>query len=217
MTNRAELADDIFKLVLFGPSGVGKTTVVRQLLERLSGRCSQSLSWTTRSPRTGEVHGQDYHFTSREEYERVLDRHGFVEHAEVHGNCYGTPIDPIRAAATRGDLAMIFAIDYQGGGQMAERLHHVTQVMLVPPSIAVLENRLRGRGTDDEATIQRRITGAVIELAHHGQAQHILINDETERVVSLLERLIRGETIPSDCDGQAIKRLIAGGSIRVAA
>ena len=212
-----DLADEILKLVLFGPSGVGKTSVVQRLIERLPDKVCVSTSWTTRARRMGEVDGIHYHFRSYDQYKQVMALRGFVEWAEVHGHYYGTPIDPIREAARKGQRAMLFPIDWQGGEQLARRLRRVTQVMLVPPSLATLEERLRGRGTDDDATITRRLVNAVTELAHFDQAEVILVNDQSERVADQLVRLINGETVPSDCDGTAIERLIAGDTLHVAA
>ncbi len=150
-----DLADEILKLVLFGPSGVGKTSVVQRLIERLPDKVCVSTSWTTRARRMGEVDGIHYHFRSYDQYKQVMALRGFVEWAEVHGHYYGTPIDPIREAARKGQRAMLFPIDWQGGEQLARRLRRVTQVMLVPRPSQPSKNVSGGA----ERTTMRRLRG----------------------------------------------------------
>ena len=141
-------------IVLSGASGSGKSTLAKRLLERPDLRLQVSVSATTRPPRPGEVHGRDYFFVTPEEFERQRGR--LLESAEVHGHSYGTPAEPVREALARG-TDVILVIDVQGGLQVREKVPGALLVFVQVPGMDVLEQRLRARGTDDEATIRRRL------------------------------------------------------------
>ena len=141
-------------IVISGPSGSGKSTLVQRLLARPDLRLRVSVSATTRQPRPGEEPGRDYVFLSPEQFERI--RGELLESAEVHGHFYGTPAEPVRLAMADG-FCVILVIDVQGGFQVRQKVPDALLVFVQPPSLEVLESRLRARGTDDEATIERRL------------------------------------------------------------
>ncbi|MCC6213422.1 MAG: guanylate kinase [Polyangiaceae bacterium] len=174
-------------LIVSSPSGAGKTTLTGRLLAREAG-IRFSVSHTTRSPRATELNGREYHFVDRDAFEAMAARGAFVEWAEVHGNLYGTA----RAELARLPLprAILFDIDHQGARQIKARIPDAVSVFILPPSMAELERRLRGRASDDEPTVQRRFRAARDEIAHYGQFDYVLVNQEldvaTEQLVSVL-------------------------------
>ena len=149
-------------LVLSAPSGAGKTTLVKRLLAEFP-HIGYSVSCTTRQPRQGEVDGKDYIFLSHEEFEQRRVQGYFAEWAEVHGNFYGTPLAPVKEKLHQGQ-AVLFDIDVQGAAQLKLSLSEATFAFILPPSLHELENRLRGRGLDDEPTIARRLVNARSEI-----------------------------------------------------
>jgi guanylate kinase len=166
--------------VVSGPSGSGKSTLVRRVLAHPGIRAQLSVSATTRRPRAGEEEGRDYFFLSRGAFEAARDRGEFLEWAEVHGNLYGTPAGPVREALAEGRCVLL-EIDVQGALQVRDRAPAAELIFVNAPSLEVLEGRLRARGTDDEATIQRRLANARGEIGqiHHYQA--IIVNDRLDR------------------------------------
>jgi guanylate kinase len=174
-------------VVVSGPSGSGKSTLVRRLLERPELRVRVSVSATTRAPRPGEVPDRDYRFVSREEFERLRD--DMLESAHVHGHDYGTPAEPVERALAEG-LCVILVIDVQGGFQVRQKVPHVLLVFVQPPSLRILEDRLRARGTDDEATIRRRLNNARQEIERASDYDVHVINDELEAAVDRLAAVL---------------------------
>jgi guanylate kinase len=166
--------------VVSGPSGSGKSTLVRRVLAHPGVRARLSVSATTRPPRAGEQEGRDYYFLPRETFEAARGRGEFLEWAEVHGNLYGTPARPVREALAEG-LCIILEIDVQGALQVRGRATAAELIFVNAPSLEILEGRLRDRGTDDEATIQRRLANARGEIGqiHHYRA--IIVNDRLDR------------------------------------
>lgn len=149
--------------IVCGPSGVGKTTLARHLREARPD-LGLSISYTTRAARGEEVDGTAYHFVSIPEFEAMRDRSEFAEWAQVHGNYYGTSVEVVDAALS-GGTDLLFDIDYQGARQLRGRFpRHAVTTLVVPPSMAVLRERLTGRGTESERDLERRITGARHEL-----------------------------------------------------
>lgn len=161
--------------VVTGASGTGKTTLVREALSNVPG-IGWSVSATTRAPRTGEVDGQDYHFVSKESFERKLERGELLEWAEVYGNYYGTLRAPVDQALARGE-SILLEIDVQGARQVRKAAPESILIFVLPPSIDALEKRLIGRATDDEATISRRVAEARQQLQGVGEFDYVVIND----------------------------------------
>ena len=179
-------------IVVSGPSGSGKTTLVRRVVERSGGAIRLSTSATTRKPRPGEQDGREYIFLDRAAFEAERDSGRLLESAEVHGNLYGTPIGPVRAALEAGDC-VILEIDVQGGMQVAGRFPATILVFVETADFPTLEARLRGRSTEDEPTILRRLANArrEIELSRTTY-HHRIINDDLDRaIVGLTDLLTR--------------------------
>lgn len=196
MTVLADIPRRGVLFILSSPSGAGKTTLSRLLLEG-DRDITMSVSTTTRPPRTSEVPGRDYNFVDRASFDRMTSRGAFLEWAEVHGNCYGTPRDPVEEAIAEG-RDMLFDIDWQGAEQVRAALSSdVVSVFILPPSIAELERRLRGRALDSEEVIQRRLAKAQDEMAQWQTYDYVLINHKVAdsldhlRAILLAERLRR--------------------------
>ncbi|MDP9150173.1 MAG: guanylate kinase [Myxococcota bacterium] len=187
------LHDDFLLLVLSSPSGAGKTTLTRMLLERCQDLCF-SVSHTTRAPRAKEVDGRDYHFVDRGRFLELVNQGAFLEWAEVHGNLYGTSMAEIdRASATIGCAGMIFDIDYQGARQIRSKLPDVVTAFIVPPSMAELELRLRGRASETEETLARRFAMAKREIEHYAFFDYLVVNDELQRAFDELRSIAVAE------------------------
>lgn len=176
-------------IVLSAPSGAGKTTLCHRLL-RDFGQLRLSISSTTRPPRGGEQNGREYFFLDRDEFESQV-RHGrFAEHAEVHGNLYGTSRTTLDSFLDAG-FSVLLDIDVQGAASLREAYPGRTLTLFVePPSLAELERRLRARGTDSEAVIQRRLANAREEMARHDEFDHVVINDTLEHAYAKLSALV---------------------------
>jgi guanylate kinase len=174
-------------VVISGPSGSGKSTLVRRLLARPELRLTVSVSATTRAPRPGEVPGRDYIFLSPEEFERI--RGDLLESAEVHGHAYGTPTEPALRAIAQG-LCVALVIDVQGGFQVRRKVPDALLVFIGVPSLHVLEDRLRARGTDDPAAIGRRLAAARRELELAASYDIHVINDNLDRAVEELASIL---------------------------
>jgi len=174
--------------VLTGPSGVGKGTLVRLLLER-HPRIWLSVSATTRAPRQGEQEGVSYFFLSRERFEQRVSEGGFLEWAEFAGNLYGTPRQPVEERLQQG-RPVLLEIELEGARQVRRSFPEGLQVFLEPPSFEELERRIRGRGTDSEEAIQKRLTRARVELAASPEFDARLVNGELETALAELERLM---------------------------
>jgi guanylate kinase len=173
--------------VVSGPSGSGKSTLARRAVERTELRAKLSISATTRPIRPGETPDVDYIFLKKEEFAAKRDE--FLESAEVHGNLYGTPGDPVRAALATGEC-VVLEIDVQGALQVKSRMPAAVLVFVNVPSFEILEARLRTRGTDSEATIQRRLANARREIAQAGKYDVQLLNDDLDRAVADLVALM---------------------------
>lgn len=174
--------------VIAAPSGTGKTTLCRHILER-DPRLRLSISHTTRSPRSGEQDGVHYHFVSDEAFRALREADGFLEHAEYGGNAYGTSWQAIEVPLDAGD-DVVLEIEVQGAAQVRERRPSACLIFLLPPSLAVLEGRLRGRGTDEEAVIQRRMALVDRELAAAKIFDYAVVNDDLEQAVREVLELI---------------------------
>ena len=188
-----QLRRDFLLLVLSSPSGAGKTTLTRKLLEA----CPElrfSVSHTTRSPRANEKDGRDYHFVERSAFLALVDAGAFLEWAEVHGNLYGTSVAEIdRAQTTAGCDGLIFDIDYQGARQIKSKVEDVTAVFVLPPSMKELERRLRGRASETEEAVQKRFTAAQLEIEHYALFDFLVVNEDLTRAFDELRSIVVAE------------------------
>ncbi len=177
-------------LVITGPSGVGKGTLIKGLLERMDG-LTLAVSATTRAPRPGEVDGRDYHFLSAEDFDRRVHQGDFVEHAEYAGNRYGT----LRSELEKPGSGTVLEIDVQGARQVRETLPDAVRIFVEPPSVEDLGRRLVGRASDAPEQIERRLQAAREELAAREEFPHRIVNDDLERatdeLVDLAARVCR--------------------------
>lgn len=181
-----------FPLVLSAPSGAGKTTIARTLLDRRTD-VGYSVSCTTRAPRPGEQDGVDYHFLSREAFDAAVRRDEFAEWAEVHGNRYGTLRSAVEQVMAEGKHVML-DIDVQGARQVVQRFLDSVTIFVVPPSAEALVARLTGRKTETDAALALRLANARLELAEAERYQHVVINDDLELAVRRVGAIIDEET-----------------------
>jgi guanylate kinase len=175
--------------IVAAPSGAGKSTLVNALLEREPG-ISLSISHTTRPPRVGEQYGRHYYFVERAEFEREIAEGIFLEHAEVHGNFYGTSRKTVQDLLQQG-RDVLLEIDWQGAAQVRKAKQDVVSVFILPPSRVELERRLRGRGSDSEEVIERRLRNSRGEIAHAHEFDYILVNDRFEDALDNLQAIVR--------------------------
>ena len=195
-------------LVLCAPSGTGKTTLTKRLLKEFP-RFAFSISSTTRAPREGEQDGKDYHFISKERFHDLREEGYFAEWAEVHGNYYGTPKqETLEMLAAGKDV--LFDIDVQGASQLRGNLKQGCYVFILPPSRAELEHRLRGRGTDDEQTIMKRIANAEKEMAQAHWFNAMIVNDDLERAYDELRSVYLAATLSPTCRPDIVQNLRKG-------
>jgi guanylate kinase len=177
--------------VIAAPSGTGKTTLCRQLLER-DPRLRLSVSHTTRPKRSGEVDGTHYHFVaSKKEFRELTDRGAFLEHAEYNNNLYGTSLAAVETPVEHGEDVLL-EIEVQGAEQVKTKQPDACLIFLLPPSLEVLEKRLRGRGTDSEEVIQHRMALVDRELAAAGHFDFAVVNDDLDRAVGDVLEIIEG-------------------------
>jgi len=178
--------------IISAPSGSGKSTLVNALRSQVGG-IDFSISWTTRQPRGSEQTGREYHFTTREEFERMVAAGEFLEHAEVFGNYYGTARRSLEEATAAG-RDLLLDIDVQGAMQVRDKLSDAVTIFVMPPNPKVLRTRLRNRsraeGHVDEAVLQRRLSEASKEIENYSQYGYILVNDVLERAVAQLEAVV---------------------------
>jgi guanylate kinase len=174
--------------IVSAPSGAGKTSLVRELIESLDG-IQVSVSHTTRERRPGEVDGVNYHFVDVPAFEAMIERGEFFEHARVFDNYYGTSRPTVQAALDAGQ-DVILEIDWQGARQVRSQLPESVSIFILPPSRDELERRLAGRGTDEHAVIERRMRDAVSEMSHHDEYDYLVINDDFTTALRELQALV---------------------------
>jgi len=194
-----------FPVVVSGPSGVGKTTLCHVLMER-DARLAFSISATTRRARATEEHGKDYFFITAEEFGKMQDRDEFAEWAKVHGELYGTPRSFLDRKMSEG-LSVLLDIDVQGGVQVMKRYPAAVSIFVVPPSFEVLEGRLRGRKSESEEALARRMHNALGEMEYIREYTYVVANDTVEAAVSRMETIVGAERLKRE-------RLLAGSSWR---
>jgi guanylate kinase len=180
-----------FPLVVAGPSGVGKTTLARMAVGREEG-LRFSISDTSRPIRGGETEGEDYRFIGEEEFRRRVDEDAYAEWAVVHGDYYGTPRSEIERGVAAGSV-VVLDIDVQGSAQIRERYDDSVGIFVVPPSLEVLERRLRGRKTEAEERIQRRLADAAEEMKCKFDYDYIVVNDDLEIALATVLSIVRAE------------------------
>jgi guanylate kinase len=176
--------------VITGPSGVGKGTLIRTLLQRIP-QLELSVSATTRDPRPGEQDGVDYHFLSDPEFDKRVFDGDFVEHASYSGRRYGTLREELERRVARG-APVVLEIEVQGARQIREALPDAVQVFIAPPSEDTLRNRLVGRGTDSSEQVDARLATARQELLAQREFAHVVVNDRLDEAVEAIEELVRG-------------------------
>lgn len=178
--------------IVAAPSGAGKTTLVRLLLEQDPVRLS--VSHTTRAPRAGEVDGEAYHFVSVEQFKAMIAADAFLEWAEVHGNFYGTSKAGIRSELDAG-RDVLLEIDWQGAQQVRQVFPDAVGIFILPPSMEALTERLTGRGTDAAEVIARRLAAAQAEMRHVGEFDYVIINDRLQQALVDLQSVVQASRL----------------------
>jgi guanylate kinase len=174
--------------VVSAPSGAGKTSLVKALMER-EPRIRYSVSYTTRKPRPNEVAGRDYHFVDVERFDEMAAQGEFLEHARVFDNCYGTGVRAVEEALALGEQ-LLLEIDWQGAGQVRARLPEARSIFILPPSRDSLQQRLKARSTDADAVIERRLKDAAQDITHWGEFDYVVINDRFDRALADLQAIV---------------------------
>ncbi len=195
-------------IVVSGPSGAGKGTVCAAFLERNSD-VAYSVSATTRAPRPGEQEGVNYYFLSRDEFERMIEHGELLEWAEVYGNYYGTPLKKIEERLSQGQ-DILLEIDTQGALNVQKKIPDGVYVFILPPSIEELAKRLRGRGTDSEEEVARRLSAAAGEIAVAKEYAYTIVNDTVERSVHTLSAIVSAEHARTCNNLEKIEEMIKG-------
>jgi guanylate kinase len=174
--------------IISAPSGAGKTSLVKQLLQEVEN-LTVSISHTTRPMRSGEVHGSDYFFVSVETFKSMIEHKDFLEYAQVFDNFYGTSKQAVEDNLNNG-RDVILEIDWQGAQQIRDILPQCLSIFILPPSLGVLQQRLRNRGQDSEEIIARRMADAVTEISHHHEFDYLVVNDDFQQALTELKSII---------------------------
>lgn len=198
-------------LIISAPSGTGKSTLINMLIKDYPD-IGFSISYTTRKPRQGEVHGQNYYFVTRDEFLNLREENFFAEWAEVHGNFYGTPAKEVTRAIDRGK-SLIFDIDVQGAAQIRKNLQKGVLIFIFPPSLKTLEQRLSRRATDSSDIIARRLKNAQDEILQSTMFDYWIINDDLHRAYEDLKSIARAEKLRPSCLPSLTERVVKYDSI----
>jgi guanylate kinase len=204
-----EITENGTLYIISAPSGAGKSSLLRALLESMGGSLALSVSHTTRSPRPGEIDGKDYHFIDVATFREMVNRDAFLEHARVFDNFYGTSkqgvIDQLQAG-----LDVILEIDWQGARLIREQLPAVVSIFILPPSRAALQQRLQDRGQDDAAIITRRMRDAVSEMMHYDEYDYLVINDVFQQALEELAAILLSRRLYLPAQRRRYGGLLAG-------
>jgi guanylate kinase len=193
--------------VIAAPSGAGKTSLVKALMER-EPRLRFSVSYTTRKPRATEIDGRDYHFITAARFREMVERGEFLEHAQVFDNFYGTGVQAVSDALSAGGLVLL-EIDWQGARQVRERLPDARTIFILPPTRQTLEERLNARSTDSAAVIQRRLQDAQRDIGHWTEFDFVVINDRFDQALEDLHAIVRERGDPLAGSRPEVTRLAA--------
>ncbi len=194
--------------IISAPSGAGKTSLVKGLL-RETDNLIVSVSHTTRPKRSGERHGHDYFFVSVETFREMIGHQAFLEHAQVFDNFYGTAQKTVEESLEK-NLDVILEIDWQGAQQVRKMIPSCESIFILPPSTDVLQQRLKERGQDSDATIARRMRDAVTEMSHYSEYDYLLVNDDFQQTLSELKSIVTANRMKLDRRQQQLSDLLAG-------
>lgn len=180
-------------VILSSPSGAGKSTLSKMLL-KWDPSLRFSVSATTRDPRPGEVDGREYFFKSKDEFKEIADSGGMLEHAEVFGNMYGSPMAPVEEAVSKG-IDVVFDVDWQGGQQIRQSamVNDVVSIFILPPSIVELERRLTARGQDSAEVVANRMSKSKGEISHWEEYEYLIVNDDLQQSFEVLKSILTAE------------------------
>lgn len=193
--------------IISAPSGAGKTSLVKQMAADLDDLLV-SVSHTTRQQRPGEIHGKDYYFVSEEEFQAMLAQQDFLEYAQVFDHYYGTARQTVTENLNAGS-DVILEIDWQGARQIRKKMPECLSIFILPPSTAVLEQRLRKRGQDSELIISRRMQDAVAEMQHNDEYDYLLVNDDFDQALMQLKSIVISERLKKTRQKPALAALLA--------
>jgi guanylate kinase len=193
-------------IVLAAPSGAGKTTLVHALLQRMPG-LRFSISYTTRQPRKSEVDGRDYFFVDEDKFAAMVRGDEFLEHAQVFDHWYGTGRRHVESLLDSGETVLL-EIDWQGARQVKRAAAEATSIFILPPSVTELEQRLRGRGTDSAATIERRLRDALGDMQHWQEFDYAIVNERLDEAAAALADVVAGHGEANRTDSPALRARI---------
>ena len=193
-------------VVISAPSGGGKGTILKELFAK-DDNLVLSVSATTRSPRPGEEHGKQYYFLQKEEFEELISQGKMLEYAQYVGNYYGTPREPVEQWMAQGKDVML-EIEVQGGAQIKKLMPGCVSIFILPPSMEVLEKRLRDRGTEEDATVRKRLEKAREEIPHAKDYDYVVFNDRLEDAVEDLRAILRAEKRKYHRNETAVERVL---------
>lgn len=193
-------------VVISAPSGGGKGTILKELFAK-DDNLVLSVSATTRSPRPGEEHGKQYYFLQKEEFEELISQGKMLEYAQYVGNYYGTPREPVEKWMAQGK-DVVLEIEVQGGAQIKKLMPGCVSVFILPPSMEVLEKRLRDRGTEEDATVRKRLEKAREEIPHAKDYDYVVFNDRLEDAVEDLRAILRAEKRKYHRNETAVERVL---------
>ncbi len=193
--------------IVSAPSGAGKTSLCKAIIDILPN-LRHSVSHTTRSPRPGEVHGRDYYFATKDEFDAMADRGAFAEWARVHGNCYGTALAELEQARDAG-WDLLLEIDCQGAAQLKEKCPEAVFIFILPPSPEELERRLRGRQTDTGEVVEERLRNARVEMREMFWYDYLVVNDDFDQARQQLQAIVLASACRTELLKEPVKKLLA--------